>query len=209
MGVAGLVDPRIGILQDVQRKHEGLVIVRVLVQSVDPYIELPREALGRDTVKETAQRIEHEPVRQLKVDVTRGRKDQWVLPLSIKVDGVRKLKLEVLILCDIHIVKVYLIAVGGPPFRLVIINLDGHENLHIGVVGVRGPHFEHGQSSREHRPPYQGLAFILKVEAVPLQPCAVLSRGKGVAQVILIQIISQIRQVVGHLPIHPEIQSHI
>lgn len=51
-------------------EHKGLVIVRVLVQSMDPYIELPREALGRDTVKETAQRIENEPVRQLKVDVT-------------------------------------------------------------------------------------------------------------------------------------------
>lgn len=65
MGVAGLVNPRVGILQDVQGEHEGLVVVRVLVQSVDPYIKLPREALGRDTVEETAHGIEHEPLRQL------------------------------------------------------------------------------------------------------------------------------------------------
>ena len=70
MRVAGLIDPRVGILQDVECKHEGLVIVGVLVQCMDPYIELPWEALRWDPVKETAHGIKHEPVRQLEVDVT-------------------------------------------------------------------------------------------------------------------------------------------
>ena len=70
MGVAGLINPRKSILLDVQRKHEGLVIMRVLVQRMDPYIKLPWETIGWDTVKETPHGIEHEPARQLKVDVT-------------------------------------------------------------------------------------------------------------------------------------------
>lgn len=136
MGIAGLIDPRVGILLDVEGEHEGLVIVRVLIQCMDPYIKLPWEALGWDTVKETAHGIKHEPVRQLEVDVTRGREDQGVLPLGVKVDVVGELKLEVLILCDVHVVKVDLVAIRRPPLRLVIVYLDGHENLHIGVVGV-------------------------------------------------------------------------